>query len=158
LEKVMGPGGTGNLARLNGFKSPAGGTTGTTNNYNDAWFVGFTSQLSCGVWVGLDQQKQIIERGYGASLALPVWTDVMLAAEGDGYPPKPFQSSVSLTTVEVCRTSGQLATLNCRAGKNAYQLEIPYELAPRESCREHGLFNSGQKGPGIFGKLRNLFH
>ncbi len=157
LEKVMDPGGTGYSARVSGFKAPAGGKTGTTNNYNDAWFVGFTGELCCGVWVGLDQQKQIIEKGYGASLALPVWTDVMVAAQNNGYPPKPFQSSVSLTKVDVCRVSGQLATLNCRGAKSAYQLELPYELMPRDSCREHGILNLAQPGKGILGKLRGFF-
>jgi penicillin-binding protein 1A len=161
LEKVMEPGGTAHSARLQGVKAPAGGKTGTTNNYNDAWFVGFTGELSCGVWVGLDQQKSIIDRGYGATLALPVWTDVMVFAENNGYEPKPFRSSVSLTRVDVCRVSGGLATLNCKAGKHAYQMEIPYELAPREACRDHAMFNLAQPGKGdgkgIIGKIRGWF-
>ena len=48
------------------------GKTGTTNDYKDAWFVGYTSALTCGVWVGFDQPVTIIPHGYGAALALPV--------------------------------------------------------------------------------------
>jgi len=161
LEKVMEPGGTAYSARANGLKAAAGGKTGTTNNYNDAWFVGFTQELSCGVWVGLDQQKSIIDRGYGGTIALPVWTDVMLYAENNGYPPKPFQATVTLAKVEVCRTSGRLATINCKAGKHAYQIELPYELAPRDGCPDHALLNLAQPGKGdgkgIMGRLRGLF-
>ena len=59
-----------------GFKEKAGGKTGTTNDYHDAWFVGYTSELTCGVWVGLDTPQTIVEGGYGGKLALPVWADV----------------------------------------------------------------------------------
>jgi len=62
------------------FKGTAGGKTGTTNDYRDAWFVGYTSALTCGVWVGLDKPQPIMQKGYGATLALPIWSDVMTAA------------------------------------------------------------------------------
>ncbi len=63
-----------------GFSRGAAGKTGTTNDYRDAWFVGYTRSLTCGVWVGLDKPAQIMQRGYGATLALPVWSDIMNAA------------------------------------------------------------------------------
>src|SRR5216110_2285063 len=69
--------GTAASARSSGFRLPAAGKTGTTNDYKDAWFVGYTSTLTCGVWVGFDQPTTIVARGYGAALALPVWTQVM---------------------------------------------------------------------------------
>ena len=56
-----------------GFTKPAAGKTGTTNDFHDAWFVGYTTSLTCGVWVGLDKPETIIPRGYGAALALPIW-------------------------------------------------------------------------------------
>lgn len=73
--------GTATEARKLGYAAPAYGKTGTTNDYLDAWFVGYTDKLTTGVWVGLDQPKKIMERGYGSTLALPVWTEVMKAAE-----------------------------------------------------------------------------
>ena len=74
-----------------GFKGvPAAGKTGTTNDYKDAWFLGYTSALTCGVWVGFDQPQTIVSRGYGSTLALPVWTSTMSKA-GKSYPPQAFQ-------------------------------------------------------------------
>lgn len=84
LGKVLDEG-TATEARRLGYQAPAYGKTGTTNNYHDAWFVGYTDKLTTGVWVGLDQPKTIMERGYGSTLALPVWTGVMQAAESRGY-------------------------------------------------------------------------
>ena len=71
--------GTGALAANFGYRGTAGGKTGTTNDYKDAWFIGFDDETTCGVWVGFDQPKQIIDRGYGATLALPIWARVMSA-------------------------------------------------------------------------------
>ena len=86
LQKVMERG-TGAGAD---FRKPAAGKTGTTNDYKDAWFVGYTRTLTCGVWVGLDEPATIVAHGYGAALALPVWCDVMNAA-GDRNPARGFQ-------------------------------------------------------------------
>ena len=73
------------------FHKPAAGKTGTTNDYRDAWFVGYTRSLTCGVWVGLDTPAPIMARGYGATLALPVWCDVMNSAVSGGYSTRSFQ-------------------------------------------------------------------
>jgi penicillin-binding protein 1A len=79
MEEVL-TNGTAATARSLGFKLPAAGKTGTTNDYKDAWFLGYTSTLTCGVWVGFDQPTTIVSRGYGATLSLPIWTQVMKAA------------------------------------------------------------------------------
>jgi penicillin-binding protein 1A len=71
--------GTGAVAAAFGYKGRAAGKTGTTNEYRDAWFIGFDSETTCGVWVGFDQPKTIVDRGYGATLALPVWAKIMSA-------------------------------------------------------------------------------
>ena len=82
LEKVLQRG----TAASADFHKPAAGKTGTTNDYRDAWFIGYTRPLTCGVWVGLDKPAQIMSRGYGATLALPVWCDVMNIASAGRYP------------------------------------------------------------------------
>ena len=82
LQKVMERG----TASGADFRKTAAGKTGTTNDYKDAWFIGYTRSLTCGVWVGLDEPATITARGYGAALALPVWCDVMNAAPGSRYP------------------------------------------------------------------------
>jgi penicillin-binding protein 1A len=63
-----------------GFTLPAGGKTGTTNDYKDAWFIGFTPSIVTGVWVGYDQPRTIRREGYAAELAVPMWTRFMKAA------------------------------------------------------------------------------
>jgi penicillin-binding protein 1A len=77
--------GTGQVAAAFGYRGEdAGGKTGTTNDYKDAWFIGFDRETTCGVWVGFDQPKRIVDRGYGATLALPIWVKIMNAAAAEG--------------------------------------------------------------------------
>jgi penicillin-binding protein 1A len=56
---------------------PLGGKTGTTNDFTDAWFVGFSPSLTCGVWVGFDEKKTLGNKETGAAAALPIWIDFM---------------------------------------------------------------------------------
>ena len=83
--------GTAASSRSLGWNRPAAGKTGTTNDYKDAWFVGYTKSLTCGVWVGLDRPQTIIPHGYGAALALPIWVDAMNAAPAQKYPSPEMQ-------------------------------------------------------------------
>ena len=76
--------GTGQIAAAFGYRGEAAGKTGTTNDYKDAWFIGFDRETTCGVWVGFDQPKRIVDRGYGATLALPIWVKIMNAANAEG--------------------------------------------------------------------------
>lgn len=137
LQEVIDKG-TAAQARSMGLKVPAGGKTGTTNGYTDAWFVGYTSRLSAGVWVGLDTPGTIIDRGYGSRLALPIWVDIMKAAESLGYPAGSLDPTIPFTKVELCRVNGQLATEACRLHETAYVQELPFEQIPRYSCTFHG--------------------
>ena len=72
--------GTGSAARQWGIRAPIGGKTGTTDDFKDAWFVGFSSSLVVGVWVGFDQPKTIATEAYGSRYALPIWTEFMRQA------------------------------------------------------------------------------
>jgi penicillin-binding protein 1A len=92
LAKVLDRG-TAAAARASGFKKPAAGKTGTTDDYKDAWFVGFTSSLTAGVWVGFDKPQRTVAQGYGATMALPVWVEVMNAAPDARYPAAPLRVS-----------------------------------------------------------------
>ena len=78
--------GTAAGARTLGLRKHAAGKTGTTDQFRDAWFVGFTKSLTCGVWVGFDRPQTILRGGYGADLALPIWVDVIQAASAHDYP------------------------------------------------------------------------
>lgn len=73
--------GTAARAREFGLTGKGAGKTGTTNNYLDAWFVGFDPSLTCGVWVGFDKPRPIRPGGYGGALALPIWVDIIEAAK-----------------------------------------------------------------------------
>jgi len=84
--------GTAAGARALGFNKPAAGKTGTTNEFKDAWFIGYTQSLTCGVWVGLDKPQTIMAKGYGSALALPVWVEFMNTASSKKYPATPFEA------------------------------------------------------------------
>src|SRR3954463_1114778 len=136
MEQVLATG-TAASAKSLGFKLPAAGKTGTTNDYKDAWFVGYTSALTCGVWVGFDQPQTIIPRGYGAALALPVWTQVMNKA-AQRYPPQPLQPTMPLQRAMVCSVSNHLATTGCQNAGTAYEIDLPVERVPTAACEIHG--------------------
>ncbi len=70
--------GTGGAAAQ--LRHPLGGKTGTTNNYTDAWFVGFSPSVTCGTWVGFDTRESLGKKETGAKAALPMWIDFMRAA------------------------------------------------------------------------------
>ncbi len=78
--------GTASGARAMGLRKRAAGKTGTTDQSRDAWFVGYTKSLTCGVWVGFDQPRTILRGGSGADLALPIWVDIIQAANPQTYP------------------------------------------------------------------------
>ncbi len=59
---------------------PVGGKTGTTSDYTDAWFLGFSPSITCGVWVGFDNRESLGEKETGARAALPIWMNVMRTA------------------------------------------------------------------------------
>src|SRR5579862_3690830 len=94
--------GTGMPARALG--RPAGGKTGTTNNFTDAWFIGFTPQLTAGVWMGYDdKQVSLGKPETGAIAALPIWLEFMQGAL-DGKPVEDFQNVIPLEQVAMTKT------------------------------------------------------
>jgi penicillin-binding protein 1A len=157
--------GTAASARSLGFKLPAAGKTGTTNDYKDAWFVGYTTTLTCGVWVGFDQPTTIVAHGYGAALALPVWTQVVNKASRH-YPAEPLQPKVPIQRATVCSISNQLATTGCSAAGSAYDIDLPVDKIPTVACQVHGgtqwpfaqqPLNGPQKARAFPGRLFNSF-
>lgn len=137
LGQVMERGTAAAVRSEHGFKEPGGGKTGTTNDYKDAWFAGYTDRLTCGVWVGLDKPQTIIDEGYGGRLSLPIWADVMKEAVKTGYKTDVARAGLPLTRVSLCRLSSQLATDGCHHAGMAYEDALPYELVPKDFCLEH---------------------
>jgi len=89
LTEVLTRGTAAKSAEL-GLRKPAAGKTGTTDHFVDAWFLGYTQGLTCGVWVGFDHPKTIMHGGYGAELALPIWVDVMQSPASDHFAAGPL--------------------------------------------------------------------
>jgi penicillin-binding protein 1A len=164
MEQVL-VSGTAASAKSLGFKLPAAGKTGTTNDYKDAWFVGYTNAITCGVWVGFDQPQTIVARGYGAALALPVWTQVMTKA-AQRYPAHALQPTMPLARATVCAISNHLATTGCNAAGTAYEITLPDDKVPNVACEVHGgpqtefaqkLQDMGQKATTLPNRLFNSF-
>jgi penicillin-binding protein 1A len=91
----------GTAARAASLNWPIGGKTGTTDDYTDAWFVGFDPDITIGVWVGLDQKKTIGRNMTGAEAALPIWMEVMKAWIGDRTEPPKFEPPGNIVFVSV---------------------------------------------------------
>ena len=99
-------GGTGRIVRRMGFRHPAGGKTGTTNDFKDSWFNGFTKDISTSVWVGFDNNKPMkVKSGKGltgASAAAPIWVYFMQKAlEGKNMVKFPVPEKIKFATVDV---------------------------------------------------------
>jgi len=90
----------------------AAGKTGTTNDFNDAWFVGYTPHLAAGVWVGFDQPHTILPNGFASDVAVPIWAAFMKSAT-KGDKPDWFAPPAGIVTANVCRLSGKLAADGC---------------------------------------------
>jgi len=160
--------GTGNRARQLGFTLPAAGKTGTTNDFKDAWFIGYTPKLVTGVWVGFDEPKTILPNGFAADVAVPVWANFMKVATSEDKP-EWISAPPGVTTATVCRISGLLATEGCndveveaRDGhlerrSMVYTEYFARGTQPTSYCDQHptrgimtkvaGLFGGGQEKP-----------
>jgi penicillin-binding protein 1A len=164
LSQVLDRGTAAALRSTYGFKEPGGGKTGTTNDYKDAWFAGYTDRVSCGVWVGLDKPQTIVDEGYGGTLSLPIWADVMKKAVALGYKTEVPKVLLPLTKVTLCRVSSQLATDGCGHAGTAYEEALPYDLIPQGFCTEHHGYAAPQpqrmqQPPqrGLFDRIRGWF-
>jgi penicillin-binding protein 1A len=140
--------GTAYKARQEGFTLPAAGKTGTTNDYVDAWFVGFTPHLVTGVWVGFDKPRTIVSNGYGGELAVPMWARFMKQATA-GDKPDAFKSPGGLVGVATCRLSGRLPNGLCDRVITEY---FARGAVPTQYCEVHTFFaDPGQLAAANFG-------
>ena len=170
LSAVLEPGGTaGSLAGIVG--RPAAGKTGTTQNYRDAWFMGYTPQLATGVYVGYDNPKNPVGIP-GGKIAGPVWARFMAEALKN-IPPVEFSVPPGIVEVNVCTDSGLLATpfspdmitASFIRGTEPEEyctlhFEIPGEMLPWTKPEQQpfefpGSENSGNRRRWLPGWLRN---
>jgi penicillin-binding protein 1A len=112
FKAVLGPGGTASAAGV--LKHPLGGKTGTTSDFNDAWFIGFSPSITCGVWVGYDSRQSLGDKENGGRAALPSWMDFMKVAiadrpdehfPGDLHPPPPNKLAGGHTALDPLKTA-----------------------------------------------------
>ncbi len=104
--------GTGYGARQGGFRLPAAGKTGSTDDHADAWFIGFTTKLAAGVWVGFDQPQPIMRRGFASVVAVPAWASFMKDAT-HGNKAEWITRPAGISHLRRCRASGGTATEYC---------------------------------------------
>ena len=123
--------GTGSAARSLGVRGVIGGKTGTTNDSRDAWFVGFSSAVVAGVWVGFDQPESIRDGASGARIALPIWADFMRRT-ARRLPSHGFEQPAGLQRVEMCRLSYQRAVQGCDRYVEYFKQgdDVPTALCP----------------------------
>lgn len=121
------------------FRVATGGKTGTTNEYNDVWFIGFTPDLVTGVWMGFDQPKRIMNNAQGGRLAAPAWTAMMKEIYERRPPPSDWQRPGGLTLQEIDRTTGYIATPFCPTDSRVIESYLP-GTEPLEHCPVHHPF------------------
>ena len=132
--------GTGRSIRSRGFKPQAAGKTGTTNDYADAWFIGFTPDLVAGVWVGFDSPGLSLAKLPGSRAALPLWAEFMKAvyAEIEYYRDRAKAEfeypKDKIISREVCDVTYKLATRYCP--RRTEDLFIADGVLP-QMCPEH---------------------
>jgi len=129
--------GTGRVIRRLGFNHPAAGKTGTTNDNVDAWFIGFTPDVACGVWVGYDSHLSLGRKQTGGETAAPIWAQFMKAACA-GKAHKDFEpptgSDSEFVRKRICLDSGFLAGPRCLK----VRMEVfKKETAPAKLCNVH---------------------
>ena len=135
LQSVV-QGGTGSGAAFS-WDYYIGGKTGSTDDYQDRWFMGITPYYVGGVWFGYDYPKPI--SGYGGNPAVTLWKEVMSRAH-KGLPGKIFDPPKGTTAVKICIDSGKLATELCEKDFNGSRVSTEHmslSSAPHETCTMH---------------------
>jgi penicillin-binding protein 1A len=125
-----------------GFTYPAGGKTGTTNDGMDVWFVGFTSDLVTGVWMGFDKKTKIKANAQGGLLAAPAWTTMMKEVYERRRPPSGWAMPDGLIQADIDEATGSLATPFCPRA-NVYREFYYPGTEPIERCALHSPFRGG---------------
>ncbi len=136
----------GTAKSLHGFsrERPAAGKTGTTDDYRDAWFIGYTPQLITGVWTGHDIPKPMGHGFTGGAICAPIWERFMRSALA-GSQVADFTRPDSVVSVQIDPTTGCLAAPDCPKKQEEFFIA---GTAPTASCPRHG-------GPALVPAPRN---
>jgi penicillin-binding protein 1A len=151
--------GTGTAARRAGFRGPAAGKTGTTNDGADVWFVGYTPTAVASIWIGFDDPKEIVKDASGGRIAAPVWGRVMRRIYSTRKMPAEWQAPESIVKRAVDPSSGFLVAAGCRPVRGRVLNEMFLSYAqPATTCprgkpdREPNIFDNA------FAWLRSAWH
>ncbi len=131
---------------------PLGGKTGTAYNFTDAWFLGYSSAVTCGVWIGFDKPQPIYRGAFSNEVALPIWVTLMKTTFAS-YKPLEIPEPKGIIKCEICSASGLLATDKCvetaenkETGEKIQRRTTYFEVcteeqAPKAGCDVHGTGN-----------------
>ena len=152
--------GTGAQARALGVKGPVAGKTGTTDDYHDAWFVGYSTSVVVGVWVGFDQPAPIGRDAYGARVALPIWADFMKRT-ARALPPAEFAVPPGIHTEQLCSVSYLAPVDGCPLYSEVFKDgdTVPSTLCPihQGSLKQRASRAIGGFFRGLGGKIAGIF-
>ena len=150
IQSMQGVARRGTAAKTNELGWPVAGKTGTTDNYTDGWFVGFSTKVAFGTWVGFDEKKTIFSGADGATVALPIWIEfaksiLPTTLREDFLPPE------GMVTVDIDQTTGNLAsgqsekTINGLAFKPGQQPTVKADTASIQNMKRIIAKSASQK-------------
>lgn len=146
MMRAVVDGGTGLEVRKY-YKGPAAGKTGTSNNYADNWFVGYTPRYTCGIWVGHDDNQRIFRGATGGIVCAPIWGEIMRSV--DSLYADDFPVPEGMTWCKICPQSGLLATEYCPQPREEVFIK---GTEPTSRCDVHS-FAGSIEGYGDFEKI-----
>ena len=151
--------GTGAGVRRAGFRGPAAGKTGTTNDGADVWFVGYTPGTVAAIWIGFDQPGEIVGTASGGRIAAPIWGRIMRRLYDGRAMPAAWQAPETVVRRNIDPATGMLVAEGCKPSRGAPRQELfltyaqPATTCPRGKPKhEPNIFDRG------FAWLRNAWH
>jgi penicillin-binding protein 1A len=160
MQDVMDRGTAAAARSTYGVRFPSAGKTGTTDDFKDAWFVGFTTSTVAGVWVGFDQPASIGREGYGARYALPIWSEfIKAAAKKRGA--REFIPGEEMQEVQLCKVSYLKPVEGCPVYTEYFKEgdDVPSRLCPIHQGNVKQDIRRAMQGflSGLGKKLKGIF-
>ena len=125
--------GSGSAVRRGGFMLPTAGKTGTTNDYTDVWYIGYTTDLVAGVWMGFDQPKKIKDNAQGGQLAAPAWTSFMREVYERKPAPPDWPRPIGVISLTIDPATGLRAGPGCLSDSLRVEYFLP-GTEPQSEC------------------------
>jgi penicillin-binding protein 1A len=116
------------------YTVPAAGKTGTTNGNTDVWFVGYTPDLVAGVWIGMDQPRNITSGATGGGFAVPIWARVVRSFYENHEAPTAWETPSDVVTRNISRWTGRAVTEDCPYIVGSYRDYFVGDAAPQPGC------------------------